>query len=96
MYEHHKTPWASKNPKKLKKTEKFFEGQIKGTIQFYQILKIFLAFMDPLDPKNQPLPYFLFQRPLRPKRPLKGQKLLTKVLGPEMVSQGSKQSYEVI
>ena len=66
-----------KTQKNWKRPKNFLKAKSKATIQFYQIFTIFLAFMDPLDPKIQPLPYFLFQRPLRPKRPLKGQKLLT-------------------
>ena len=54
LLRHQKTP---KNSKRLKK---FLKAKSKAIIQFYQILKIFLAFMDPLYPKNLPMPYFLF------------------------------------
>ena len=56
--------------------------------------------MDPLDPKNQPLPYFFISKAFKAKKATKRPKITNlrkrKVLGPRMVSQGPKQSYKVI
>ena len=76
-------------PKNWKRLKKFLKAKSKATNQFYQILIIFLAFLNPLDPKIQPLPYFWFWRPLRPKRLLKGQKLLTLERGKVKVKEWS-------
>ena len=44
LYEHHKTPYASKVPQKLEKAENFFEGQIKGQILIFDFFENFYDF----------------------------------------------------
>ena len=64
-------------PKKLKKAEKIFEGQIKGHHPILSNPQNFFGFYGPFKSQNSAIAIFIFQRPLRPLRPLKGQKLLT-------------------
>ena len=100
MYEHHKTPWASKNPKKLKKAEKFFEGQIKGHHPILSNPQNFFGFYGPFGSQKSAIAIFFISKAFKAKKATKRPKITNlrkrKVLGPRMVSQGPKQSYKVI
>ena len=99
-YEHHETPQASNPPKKLKKAKKFFEGQIEGHQPISSNFEIFFGFLGPFGSQNSAIAIFLTSKAIKAKKATKRPNITNfscgKVLGPKMVSQGPKQSYEVI
>ena len=100
MYEHYKTPLASKTTKKLKKAEKDFEGLIKGHQPISSNPDNCFGFLGPFGPQNSAIVTFLISKARKVKKATKRPNIANlncgKVLGPKMVCKGPKQSYEVI
>ena len=89
-----------KTPKKLKKAQNLFEGQIKGHHSILSNLHNFLGSYGPFGSQNSSTAIFFISKAFKAKKATKRPKIANlrkwKGLGPKMVSQGPKQSYKVI
>ena len=89
-----------KTPKKLKKAEKIFEGQIKGHHPILLNIHNFFDFYGPFGSQNSAIAIFFISKAFKAKKATKRPKIANlrkrKGLGQRMASQGPKQSDKVI